>query len=113
MFKMNAMTFQNLYFELEIQYGLKSSRRMNVIKKIGMFLYILELNASNKEVHERFQQYGETLSRYCNEFLKAMFLLAVEIIKLVDPKFSTIPREITMNPRYMPHFKKTLNIISD
>jgi hypothetical protein len=110
---MNAMTFQNLYFELEVQNELKLLRRMSVIKKVGMFLYILTLSASNKKIHERFQQYSETLSRYCNEFLKAMCLLVVEIIKLVDPKFLTTPREITMNPRYMPHFKKTLNIISD
>jgi hypothetical protein len=32
-------------------------------------------------------------------------LLVVELIKLVDPEFSTTPMEITMNLRYMPHFK--------
>jgi hypothetical protein len=31
--------------------------------------------------------------------------LVVELIKLVDPEFSTTPMEIKMNPRYMSHFK--------
>ena len=34
-----------------------------------------------------------------------MCLLVVELIKLVDPEFSTTPMKIIMNPRYMPHFK--------
>jgi hypothetical protein len=33
-----------------------------------------------------------------------MCLLAVEVIKPVDPEFSTTPTKIAMNPRYMPHF---------
>jgi hypothetical protein len=32
-------------------------------------------------------------------------LLAIELIKPVDPEFSPTPIEIAMNPRYMPHFK--------
>jgi hypothetical protein len=32
-------------------------------------------------------------------------LQAVELIKPVDPKFSTTPAKIAMNPRYRPHFK--------
>jgi len=32
-------------------------------------------------------------------------LLAVKLIKLVYPEFSTTPTKIAMNPRYMPHFK--------
>jgi hypothetical protein len=32
-------------------------------------------------------------------------LLAIDLIKSVDPEFSTTPMEIAMNPRYMPQFK--------
>jgi len=66
-----------------------------------MFLYTLALGASNREVYERFQHCGETMSRYFNKVLKAVYLLSIDIIKPVDPDFSTTPREIVMNPRYM------------
>jgi len=78
---------------------------MGVIEKVNMFLYTLVLGASNREVHKRFQHSGETVSRYFNEVLRSVCLLAIEVIKPIDPEFSTIPTKIAMNPRYMPHFK--------
>ena len=55
MFRMDADTLKSLSYELETMYGLKPSRRMSVIEKVGMFLYTLALGASNREVQERFQ----------------------------------------------------------
>jgi hypothetical protein len=52
------------------------------------------------------------MSKYFNKVLKAVSLLSVEIIKPVDPEFSTT-REITINSRYILHFKVTYKIISD
>jgi len=101
MFRIDATTFQSFCFHLETQYGLKPSRRISVIEKVGMFLYTLALGASNREVQERFQHSGETVSRYFNVVLKVMCLLSIDIIKPVDPDFSTIPQEIVMNLRYM------------
>jgi hypothetical protein len=74
-----------------------------------MFLYTLSLGASNREVQERFQHSGKTVSRYFNEVLRMICLLVVDIIKLDDPKFLNTPQEITNNPRYMPHFKVTIS----
>jgi hypothetical protein len=102
---MDADTLQSLCVDLEMLYGLKQSRRMSVIEKVGMFLYTLALGASNREVQERFQHSGETVNKYFNKVLRLVCLLAVELIKPVDLEFSIIPTEITMNPRYMPHFK--------
>jgi hypothetical protein len=104
---MDATTFQNLYFDLKSQYGLKASRRISVIEKVCMFLFELALGASNREVQEIFQHSGEIVSGYFNEVLKIICSLAVNIIKLEDPKFINIPYEIAMNPRYMSHFKVT------
>ena len=56
------------------------------------------------KVQERFQHSGETVNRYFNEILRSVCLLAVDFIRPVDLEFST-PMKITMNPRYMPHFK--------
>jgi len=76
MFRMDATTFQNLCFDLETQYGLKPSRRISVIEKIDMFLYTLVLGASNREIYERFQHFSETVSRYFNKVLKAVFVIS-------------------------------------
>ena len=64
-----------------------------------MFLYTLVLGVSNREVQERFQHLDETVSRYFNEVLRSVCLLAIEVIKPVDPEFSTTPIEIAMNPK--------------
>lgn len=106
---MNALIFQTLYFDLESQYRLKAVRMMSVIEKIDMFLYTLALGSSNRKVHERFQHLEETVSRHFNDkVLITICLLVVDVIKLKDPEFVNTPREITMNPRYMPHFTVTL-----
>jgi len=105
MFRMDAKTFQTLCFTLENQYGLKASRRMCVFEKVGIFLYTIALGASNREVQERFQHSGETISRYFNEVLRSVCSLATDLIQPADPGFVNTPREIVKNPRYMPHFK--------
>jgi hypothetical protein len=86
---------------------------MSVIEKVDMFLYTLVSCASNREVQERFQHSGETVSKYFNEVLSVTCLLAVEIIKPVDLDFFTTPREITIDPRYMSYLKVTLKMICD
>jgi hypothetical protein len=105
MFRMDAMTFQSLCFQLENQYELKASRKMCVFEKVGIFLYTIALGASNMEVQERFQHSGQTISRYFNEVLKLVCSLAIDLIEPADPGFVKTPREIMNNPRYMPHFK--------
>ena len=70
-----------------------------------MFLYTIALGATNRQVQERFQHSGETVSQNFNEVLKTICLLAVDIIKPQDSEFLNTPREISMNPRFMPHFK--------
>jgi hypothetical protein len=105
MFRMDATTFQSLCFKLENQYGLKASRRMCVFENVGIFLYTIALGASNREVQERFQHSRETISRYFNEVLRSVCLLAINLIQPTDPEFVNTPREIVNNPRYMPHLK--------
>jgi hypothetical protein len=83
---MDATTFQILYFDLKSQYRLKVSRRMSVIEKVCMFLFVLALGASNRKVQERFQHSGEIVSGYFNEVLKIVCSLAENIIKPEDPK---------------------------
>ena len=88
MFRMDADTLKSLAFELETMYGLKPSRRMSVIEKLGMFVYTLALRASNREVQERFQHSSETVSRNFNEVLRFVCLLVAHIIRPVDSEFT-------------------------
>jgi hypothetical protein len=56
-------------------------------------------------MQETFQHSGETVSRCFKEVLKLLYLFVMEVIKPVDPQFTSTPREIAMNPRFMSHFK--------
>jgi hypothetical protein len=102
---MDATTLQNLCYDLETRYELKPSKRTSVIDKVAMFLYTIALGASNRQVQERFQHFGETMSQYFNVVFKTICLLAVDIIKPEDYEFLNTSQEIMMNSRFMPHFK--------
>ncbi|KAG5243666.1 protein ALP [Salix suchowensis] len=113
MFRMDKDTLLGLCHDLETRYGLKPSRRMCVLEKVGMFLFTLAVGASNRHVQERFQHSGETVSRCMKEVLKAVSLFAIDIIKPTDPDFTNTPIEIAMNPRFMPHFKNCIGAIDE
>ena len=106
MFRMDATTFQNLYFDLETQYRLKPLRRISVIVKVGMFLYTLTLGASNREIYKRFQHFSETLSRYFNKVLNVMFVITWR-------NKTSWSRFFDNTMRYMSHFKVTYKIIKN
>jgi hypothetical protein len=50
MFRMDTTTLLSLCNDLETHHGLKPSRRMSVIEKVTMFLFIIVVGTSNKEV---------------------------------------------------------------
>jgi hypothetical protein len=70
---MDVRTFDNLCLDLESQDKLKTSRRMSVFEKVGMFLYTLSLDASNREMQERFQHSGkllvDILMKFCARYV--------------------------------------------
>ncbi|KAJ9184076.1 hypothetical protein P3X46_007856 [Hevea brasiliensis] len=99
MFRIHKDIMIQLCFNLESKYGLKSSRRMSVMKKVAIFLYTLALNASNRHARERFQHSDEII------ILHAVYLMSMDMIKPIDPEFSVTPPEILNDRRYMPHFK--------
>jgi hypothetical protein len=85
---------------------------MTVVEKVGIFVYTLAMGASNRDVRERFQHSGETISRAFHEVLEAISGrssgykgLARDIIRPKDPTFQFIPPYIANDERYMPYFK--------
>lgn len=105
MFRMDKFTFLSLCDVLEMKYGLKSSNRMSVMEKTGVFLFSVALGASNRHMQERFQRSGETISRVFHEVLNALLKMAIDLIKPIDATFTSIPQEILNDKRYMPYFK--------
>jgi hypothetical protein len=78
---------------------------MSVIEKVAIFLYIITLGASNREIQEQFQHSGETINRCIKEILTTICLFVVDVIKPEDLNFTNTQQEIAMNPKYMSHFK--------
>ena len=113
-FRMEPCVFMRLCEELSMKYGLQESDKMSVIEKVGIFVYTIALGISNRDVCERFQRSGETVSRAFHEILEAIcgrnkgFMgLARDMIKPKDPNFRYIPPQIANDHRYMPYFKVT------
>lgn len=95
----------NLCQDLGNEYRLKASKRMSVLEKVRIFLYVLFLGSSNRQAQERFQYSCETISRNFHKVMVALMRFSIDLIKLKDSTFSTIPPEILKDNRYMPHFK--------
>jgi len=87
MFRMDKSIFFQLCIDLENNYGLRGSRRMCTAEMLGMFVHILGHGIGNRLAQERFQYFGETVSRYFGKLLDIVCLMAVDIIKLLDPEF--------------------------
>jgi len=81
---------------------------MRIIENMAMFLYILALGASNREVQGRFQYLGETINKYFKKVLKFVYMLTTDVVKSEDSEFQNTPLGIEIDPRYMPHFNVTL-----
>ena len=56
--------------DVENKYG--PSDRMTILEKVGLFLYILNKGASNRDIQEHFQHSGETMGRVFKELLDAI-----------------------------------------
>lgn len=119
-FRMHPNVFMKLCGELEAKYGLKSSDRISVVEKLGIFVYTLALGVSNRDVGERFQRSGETISRAFHNVLETITArgngfrgLARDIIRPKDPTFQSTPHQILNDTRYMPYFKVLIFLTSN
>ncbi|CAO2838181.1 unnamed protein product [Amaranthus hypochondriacus] len=111
MLRMKQSTFRQICTDLESKYGLLPSRNISTLEKVGLFVWTLSKGASNRDVQERFQHSGETVSRVFKEVLNAMDGLSRDIIKPRDPEFNEVPTQIRNDAKYMPHFKDCIGAI--
>jgi len=102
-FRMERHVFLNLCDLMRVRGWLKDSRFVQIDEQVGIFLSVVTHNNSNRDLCERFQHSGETISKYFNRVLKAMIKFSKEIIK--PPSFDVIPQEILIDPSHKRYFK--------
>src|SRR5213079_3209405 len=74
-----------------------------------MFLFTVARTASNRDVQERFQHSGETISRYFHAVVQAINRLVPEYIKLSNT--NEIPMAVITNPKFYPFFKHCIGAL--
>ncbi|XP_072146817.1 uncharacterized protein [Setaria viridis] len=110
MFRMNRDVFDSLHNILVQSYGLKSTRRMTSVEALAMFLWICGAPQSMSQAEDRFVRSTETCSRKFEKVLHSLCKLAGDIVKPVDPTFSTVHRRL-QSPRFSPYFDNCIGAI--
>jgi hypothetical protein len=108
---MKPRVFFQLYNVLQHTYRLQHTRHIRLEDLVGICLMILAQGSCNRMVQERIQQSGETIHRHFHKVLKALNLMAMDLIKHSDPTFSEVPKKIRDRPSYWPHFKVFILLI--
>lgn len=103
---MKPEVFRFLCKELEDKGGLTSTRFITVEKQVAIFLFTVARCASNRDVQDRFQHSGETVSRYFRLILQPINFLVPQYIKLPNP--NAIPAAITHNPKFNTIFNNCI-----
>lgn len=79
-----------------------SSTNVVDLEKIAIFTHFFGHKYTNKEIQERFEHSGDTISWFSQQILKASLFLHVEWVQL-PPIPNIIPDYITSNPKFKPY----------
>ena len=107
--RMKLEVFEFLCAELQNHGGLAPSRQIGVTEQVAMFLYAIAHSHTNRDVQERFQHSGETVSRYFHAVLHALNRLVPRYINL--PNESQIPTTIASNSKFYPLFSDCIGAL--
>ncbi|XP_073282363.1 protein ALP1-like isoform X3 [Primulina huaijiensis] len=111
MFRMRKHVFYKLCDDLLQKYSLQPTKGVDIYEKVGLFLYMMGQPASVRNVQERFQHSGETVSRQFHSVLESIWKLSRDIIKPIDLNFTDVPEYIKNDKRYWPYFKDCIGAI--
>ena len=106
---MKLEVFQFLCLELTKRGSLAPSKFISVEEQVAMFLYAIVRSATNRDIQERFQHSGETVSRYFHAVLQALNELVPDYIKLPDE--NQLPTAIASNSKFYPFFKNCIGAL--
>jgi hypothetical protein len=105
MFRMKPRVLFQLCNVLQHTYGLQHTGQIRLEEFVGICLMTLAQRSCNRLVQERFQHYGETIHRHSHKVIKALNIMAMDLIKSSNPTFSEVPKKIRHRQLYWPHFK--------
>jgi hypothetical protein len=100
-FHMEREIFQALARRMRESNLLADSRYVSVEEQLGIFLYAVSKNASNRTLQDQFQHSGETISRHFGAVLYALTQLTCNYIR--PP--SLHPHRILRQPKFSPYFE--------
>ncbi|KAF7348750.1 putative nuclease HARBI1-like protein [Mycena venus] len=100
---MSALEFALLWAELVALGGLAESRYVTAQEQLAIFVYWMVHGSSQRELQERFQHSGDTISRYLNKGLE--LFTGAFLDKYVHEPVNQTPARIRENPRWYPFFK--------
>jgi hypothetical protein len=100
---MYPAAFLLLCWELTINGGLTDSRYIAAQEQAAIFVYWMVHGSSQRELMERFQRSGDTISRYTNHVLN--ILVAGFYDKYIQNPVDSTPPKIADNPSYFPFFR--------
>ncbi|XP_020246600.1 putative nuclease HARBI1 [Asparagus officinalis] len=109
MIRMNPPAFNQLCEILEMNGGLKPTRRATIEEQVAKFLYMLGHSVTTREVSKIFGRSGESVSRHFHNVLRAM--IELEEMFFVQPDGSQVPSEILTNSKFYPYFKDCVGAI--
>jgi hypothetical protein len=92
------------------KYGLKSTTKFSSVEALGMFLCMVGTPRSVRQAEDRFERSLATVSTMFTKVLRCLVRLATNIIKLVDPQFTTMHPKLR-NRRFYPYFKNYIGAI--
>jgi hypothetical protein len=110
MFRMNRDVFDKLHNVLVKSYGLKSTTRMSAVEALGLFLWIVGAPQSMRQAEDHFVRSTETCSRKFEKVLHSVSKLAAEIIRPLDPEFSTVHQRL-QSLQFSPYFDNCIGEI--
>lgn len=91
---------------------LRSSRYLNILENIAIFMHVVGHRYTDREVQERFQHSGDTVRRCFQQVLKVSLSLHAEWVKLPVMPY-ILSGYITSNPKFTHYFKDCLGAPDD
>jgi hypothetical protein len=110
MFRMYPEVFYQLHNVLASTYGLQSTRDMESVECLAMFLWMVGGPESFTQVENHFSRSLETIHRKFQMVLNCLCKLGKDNIKPVDRNFTDVHPKI-QDPRFWPHFKGAIGAI--
>ena len=109
-FRMPLSTLQRLDRFFCDHTELQSSRYITTLEKIAMFMHVVGHKGSNRDIQERYQHSGSTVSHCFQKVLKACLYLHIKYVKLPSLPHRLATR-ISEDRKYTPYFDDCLGAL--